>query len=111
VLEQSPAPGTAPAGSKVTIVVAEAPARPAVPDVVGQTLTDASAQLGSAGFTVSPPLYQAVTDAAQDGIVLSQTPPADEKHSRGSHVRLVVGRFDATATQTTPGATAPSGTP
>ena len=42
---------------------------------------------------------QDVTDPAQDGIVLEQSPAADEERRQGTRVTIVVGRVaEATAT-------------
>jgi beta-lactam-binding protein with PASTA domain len=41
-----------------------------------------------------------VTDLTQDGVVLDQTPAADETRPKGSRVTIVVGRAAATPTPT-----------
>ena len=49
---------------------------------------------------------QTVTDEAEDGVVLEQSPAPDEERRQGSRVTIVVGRLDVAATPTpTPTAT------
>ena len=103
VIEQSPAGGEKVARDEaVDLVVARAVA---VPDVVDSTEEEATATLEDAGFEVRV-REQAVTDTAQDGVVLDQSPAPDEERRQGSRVTIVVGRLDAAATPTpTPTAT------
>ncbi len=108
VLSQSPA-----AGSKVdpeatvTIVVARAIPMVTVPDVTGQSATEASDTLTAAGLVVRTTL-QNVTDQGEDGLVLDQRPAASTQVQKGAPVRIFVGRYQATpTTPTTP--TTPSG--
>ena len=58
-----------------------------VPSVVGRTQTDAVYKLEQSGFTVVTTL---VKSDATEGIVLSQSPSADSKASRGSEVVIRV---------------------
>jgi beta-lactam-binding protein with PASTA domain len=51
---------------------------------------------------------QTVTDPAQDGIVLDQSPAADEQRRKGSRVTIVVGRA---ATATPSPSASPTATP
>ena len=103
VIEQSPASGEEVArGEPVDLVIAQAVA---VPDVVDSTEDEATATLEEAGFEVRV-REQAVTDEAEDGVVLDQSPAPDEERRQGSRVTIVVGRLDAAATPTpTPTAT------
>ena len=103
VIEQSPAGGEKVARDEaVDLVVARAVA---VPDVVDSTEEEATATLEDAGFEVRV-REQTVTDTAQDGVVLDQSPAPDEERRQGSRVTIVVGRLDAAATPTpTPTAT------
>ncbi len=103
VIEQSPAGGKKVARDEaVDLVVARAVA---VPDVVDSTEEEATATLEDAGFEVRVS-EQTVTDPAQDGVVLDQSPAADEERRQGSRVTIVVGRLEAAATPTpTPTAT------
>jgi eukaryotic-like serine/threonine-protein kinase len=92
VIEQSPAAGEqVDKGDAVDLTVAEATT---IPDVVDLTEEEAQAELEDAGFevTVRP---QDTTDAAQDGIVLEQSPSAGEERRQGSRVTITVGRVAA----------------
>jgi serine/threonine-protein kinase len=107
VIRQSPTSGSkVDKGATVTIVVAKAPTKVAVPGVVGQNQGEASSSLSAAGLTVITDT-QDVTDPAQDGIVVGQNPAAGTKVKKGSTVTITVGKFTA-PTPTTPGGT---GTP
>jgi beta-lactam-binding protein with PASTA domain/predicted Ser/Thr protein kinase len=106
VFTQSPAGGTQEtSGSTVTIVVAQQPPPPAkltVPSVTGETAAQAKSQLSAAGFAVNE-VQQNVKSKSKDGIVLSQSPGAGTKVSKGATVTLVVGSFQApTPPPTTP---------
>jgi serine/threonine-protein kinase len=113
VLAQTPARGTSvKQGSKVDLVVAEAPKEAAVPNVVGQSQTLALVTLGQAGFkprTTSVP----TGEASQVGTVLRQAPAAGAKAPKGSVVTLAIGvaQEKPTTTETTPTPTPPAATP
>ncbi len=109
VISQSPPAATdAVIGSTVSIVVAKAPPSVAVPQVVGDSASDARSTLIGAGFTVtSEP--QNVTDQSKNGVVISQTPRAGAKAKPGTAVTIVVGKFVATnVTTTTTSSTSPT---
>ena len=103
VIEQSPAAGQeVDKGGAVDLTVA----RPTpIPDVVDLTEEEARAELEDAGFEVRV-TDQEVTDPAQDGIVLEQSPAADEERRQGSRVTIIVGRV-AEATPTPEATTVP----
>jgi eukaryotic-like serine/threonine-protein kinase len=89
VIEQSPAAGEElDKGDAVDLTVAQPTA---IPDVVDMSEDDATTELEDAGFVVRV-RDEAVTDATQDGIVLEQSPAADEERRQGSTVTIVVGR-------------------
>jgi eukaryotic-like serine/threonine-protein kinase len=96
VIEQSPAAGEeVDKGDAVDLTVAEPTA---IPDVVDMTEEEAQSALEDAGFEVRV-REQAVTDPAEDGIVLEQSPAAGEERRQGSRVTIVVGGVaEATAT-------------
>jgi len=107
VLRQAPAAGAkADPGATVTIVVARAIPTVDVPDLTGQSQTEASDTLTAAGLvpSVTP---RDVSDPNQDGIVLDQRPAAGTRLRTGGAVRLFVGRLRGTTTTpttpTTPG--------
>jgi beta-lactam-binding protein with PASTA domain/predicted Ser/Thr protein kinase len=101
VLSQTPAAGSSVrTGAKVSLVLAKASNEVAVPSVVGQGQTQASAALGGAGFTprvVSSP----TSEPSQVGVVLKQSPPGGTLERKGSTVTLTVG-VQAQTTATTP---------
>ncbi len=105
VLEQSPTAGSSlPVGGTVNFVVAQAPTETPVPNVIGKSETQASAELGRAGFTPQA-VEQTTTDATQVGVVLRQSPAAPNKARKGATVTIAVGTL---GTPTTPTATTPS---
>jgi beta-lactam-binding protein with PASTA domain/predicted Ser/Thr protein kinase len=115
VLSQTPAAGTTVRkGDTVSLTVAKPTTQTPVPDVTNQPINDAIDALAQAGL-IPDQQQRAVSDPAQDGIVIKQRPKAGTKRKKGSKVTLIVGRFDASATPTptatpTPGLT-PTPTP
>jgi eukaryotic-like serine/threonine-protein kinase len=114
VLSQSPAANSSVrTGQKVNLVVAQASKDAAVPDVVGQSETQASAALGKAGFNPQA-RTRVVTSPAQEGVVLEQSPAAGHRVRRGATVTITVGTLGTQTTSTTTSATtvtqAPSST-
>jgi eukaryotic-like serine/threonine-protein kinase len=107
VLAQSPSTGSSVhAGDKVNLVVAQAPKETAIPDVVGQNETAAAAALGKAGFTPKT-TPETVSEQAQIGIVLKQSPAAGTNATKGATVTLTVGVLGAPTTPTTTTTTTP----
>jgi beta-lactam-binding protein with PASTA domain len=107
VLAQSPSTGSSVhAGDKVNLVVAQAPRETAVPDVVGQNETAAAAALGKAGFTPKT-TPETVSEQAQVGIVLKQSPAAGTNATKGATVTLTVGVLGTPTTPTTTTTTTP----
>jgi beta-lactam-binding protein with PASTA domain len=101
VISQTPTGSTsAPTGSTITLVVANAPPTVAVPNVVGKTSGAANATLGAAGFPATQQ-QQTVTDKTQNGVVLSQNPAASTQARKGTSVTIVVGKYVAPTTPTT----------
>ena len=101
VISQSPGGGTqAVPGSTVTIVVAKAQDTTAVPSVIGDNPSTASSTLTGAGFTVTQTTKK-VTNQANNGLVVKQSPGAGTKAKNGSAVTIVVGKFVPTNTTTT----------
>ncbi len=100
VVNQNPVPGTeVPIGSKVTLQVSKGPKTTPVPDVTGLSEEEATAMLEASGFKVQVQETE-VFDAAQDGFVSAQHPPANSDAKTGSTVTITVGRF--TGQTTTP---------
>jgi serine/threonine-protein kinase len=101
VLAQSPARGSSlTSGSAVELTVAKASDEAAVPNVVGQGEAAAAAALARAGFAPQANA-RPVTQAAQAGVVLSQSPAAGKHAKKGSAVTITVGQLTS-PTPTTP---------
>jgi len=92
--------GTAPPGSPINLVIAQAPPMVKVPTVTGDTPTVASKALGKAGFAVTS-TTMTVTDQTQNGLVISETPKGASQAKKGATVTIVVGKYTAPTTTTT----------
>lgn len=102
VLSQSPAAGSdADPGTLVTLVVARAVPTVSVPDLIGQSGSEASDALSAAGLQPRQS-FQSVSDPSQDGVVIDQRPSPGEQAKEGAPVRIFVGRLLAPTTPTTP---------
>lgn len=100
VISTSPAAGTqAQRGSVVTINVSTGPEQADVPDVVGQTQSDASAALTNAGFDVR--VVQVPSSTSNMGKVITQSPAAGTNVDKGTTVSITVGTGPGTTTTTT----------
>jgi serine/threonine-protein kinase len=113
VISQSPAAGTqVKAGSTVTIVVAQASAKTAVPNVVGQSETQAVSALKAAGFEAEA-VTRTVSDESKVGTVLQQSPAAGHKLAKGQTVTIAIGKLEqkTTSTATTPAPQPPAAAP
>ncbi len=98
VIAQDPAAGTSVAqGTTVNVVISKGPATAAVPSVVNTARGTAEAQITAAGFVASAQ-ESAVSDPAQDGIVISQNPASGSVRPLGWTVSIVVGRYTGTTT-------------
>ena len=90
VLEQSPDPGTkVDEGDNVRLVVSNGPARETVPDVVGETESEAVADLTAAKFKAD--VIKAFSDK-KAGVVVSQEPEGGANLKEGSPVVLTVSK-------------------
>jgi eukaryotic-like serine/threonine-protein kinase len=83
------------ANATITLVVSSGRGQVGVPNVEGLAEDNARAQLQ--GFDVQT-RDQDVNDPNQDGLVLSQNPPAGTQVDEGSTITLVIGRFRDTET-------------
>jgi len=100
VLSQSPQAGTAlQTGQAVNLTVAQAPKETAVPEVVGQNEAQAAATLGRAGFNPKS-VSRTVTNPAQVGVVLKQSPAGGHLALGGATVTIAVGVLETTTTPT-----------
>jgi len=88
ITQDPPATTKADKGSKVTLTVSSGPEPVEVPNVVGQSQTDASRALTELGFLVNA---VPVEDAdADEGTVVSQDPIAGQQIAKGSQVTINV---------------------
>lgn len=78
-------------GAVVDLVVSKGAATVAVPSVVGRSLAKAKDELQKAGFTVGN-LKSRSDDDHSDGLILEQTPPANQQAPKGSAVDLIINR-------------------
>ncbi|HEY3240741.1 MAG TPA: PASTA domain-containing protein, partial [Acidimicrobiia bacterium] len=101
VIRTNPAGGTqAPKGSTVQLVISSGTEQVRVPNVVGLTQSEATAELQNAGFQVAT---QDVTtlDATKVGRVISQSPSAGTRAGKGSTVTITIGRLGSGGGTTT----------
>jgi serine/threonine-protein kinase len=113
VISQSPAAGTqVKAGSSVTIAVAQAPAKTAVPNVVGQSEVKAVSALKTAGFETET-VTRTVSEEAKVGTVIQQSPAPGHKLAKGQPVTIAIGKLaqKTTSTATTPAPPPPPAPP
>jgi eukaryotic-like serine/threonine-protein kinase len=101
VVKESPVAGTrVTKGSTVSLQVSKGEAT--VPDVRGQSASDAKAALQTAGLVS---VEFKVPSAQPEGTVTAQKPLANEKAARGSKVRINVSTGSASSPGTTSGTT------
>lgn len=95
VLDQDPTGGKqVQKGSTITLIVAKAEEKVAVPDVTGKSCDEAKAALQQAGLTPNCN-DQPVPDPAQNGKVQSTNPPAGTQVKKNTPVSVNVGKNDA----------------
>ncbi|HET9073459.1 MAG TPA: PASTA domain-containing protein [Solirubrobacteraceae bacterium] len=100
VISQSPTGGAnVLPGTTVTLVVARRPPRVSVPNLVGDTLTHATATLTALGLKVSS-TPQSTGVRSDNHRVLAQTPGPGGKVAQGATVALTVGAYAPTNTTT-----------
>lgn len=98
VLRQVPVAGTeVPKQSAAVVVVSAGPQLADVPDVVGMTTEEATAQLTQAGFRTR---VQRVVGTEPEGTVIAQDPPGGTRAQRGRVVRIDVSRGQTQTTTT-----------
>jgi eukaryotic-like serine/threonine-protein kinase len=77
---------------KLVLIVGQAPAKVAVPDLVGKTVDEAKAALG-ADLTLDPNIEEAeVEEEDQIGKVVDQNPTATTQVDKGTVVKITVGK-------------------
>jgi serine/threonine-protein kinase len=108
VIAQTPIAGsTVDKGSNVELTVSKGPDTASVPDLTGQTQDQATQALQTLGLQVQV-RNKAVTDQAQDGTVVHQTPPAGRKLKKGRTVIIYIGRFQQPSNPGTPAEPSPT---
>jgi serine/threonine-protein kinase len=109
VLSQDPAAGASvPRGTEVQLIVAKRP--PKIPDVSGDAEADARTTLTDAGYKVRVQRQQ-TSDPTQVGKVISQSPAAGQRRTKGTTVTIVVGKAAPTPTPTPTPSASPTPTP
>jgi membrane peptidoglycan carboxypeptidase len=108
VSKQSPSAGaSAPLGSAVRIYVSNGqkppPKQVTVPNVVGKARDLARSIIQGAGLVTNVQVEH-VSDPAQDGIVIAQSPGGGVKVNPGATVTIVVGRFNGSPSPAPPAA-------
>ncbi len=78
-------------GSHVTVLVSSGPALVRVPDVVGQSLSEAEATLTNAGLSVGP-VTKSTSATQAPGSVLSESPASGSSVQSGDRVNLTVAQ-------------------
>ena len=102
VISQTPVGGTkASKGDTVTITVSKGQEKADVPDVTGLTQSAALRQLRAAGFKASV-RSRPVDNAAEDGLVVDQSPEGSTEANKGGTVVIFVGKFNSQTTPTPP---------
>jgi serine/threonine-protein kinase len=92
VMVQAPLEGAeTKVGTPIDLVVSKGVAALPVPSVVGRSLTKAKDELQKAGFTVGN-LRSRSDEDHSDGLILEQSPAANQPAPKGSAVDLVINR-------------------
>ena len=90
VILQSPGPGAdAEEGSEVGIVISKGPGEEIVPDVAGQSLSSAQAELQAKGFRIGGPNEEA-SNTVPSGQVIRTDPAGGSSAAKNSTVTVVV---------------------
>ena len=101
VVRTTPAAGSPVAkGAQIGLVISSGPGQVQVPYVRGDAEATARAAIENLGLVVSETTEQ-VTNASDDGIVLSVNPSGGTSVPQGSTVKLVIGRYSTASTPTT----------
>jgi serine/threonine-protein kinase len=114
VVQQSPqANQPLPKGGAITLTVSKAPTTVKMPRVVGETPTEAAAQLGADGLTVNP-VDKITHNLSMVGLVVKQDPTSLSIVKKGTIVTIWIGQQapsnTTTSPQTSTSATTPSTT-
>ncbi len=100
VISTTPAAGNpAPRGSTVTITVSSGPETATVPNVIGDTQSNATDELTNAGFDVT--VVEVPSTVQNSGKVIAQNPSSGTSANKGSTVVITVGTGPSGTTSTT----------
>jgi beta-lactam-binding protein with PASTA domain len=116
-VEQGMVAGTDPAegtevekGATITLLVSSGVGNVAVPDVQGMSITQATAALIGAGFTVADGTASAFSSDVESGGIVGSDPPGGEEAAPGSEITIVLSSGPA-PTGTPTSTAAPTETP
>jgi hypothetical protein len=90
--ESAPIRSETKVGAALDLVVSKGIDTIPVPKVTGRSVNTAKKELTKAGFTVGKVRYR-MNENQDEGIVLEQTPAADQQAAKDSAVELVVNTF------------------
>ncbi len=91
IIELSPIPGAhVREGGEVVVTVSTGPTQVQVPDVTGFTPDKAKSVLSNLGLKVSKTVEYSYRPDMAAGLIISQTPEAQQKVSRDSEVKLIL---------------------
>jgi serine/threonine-protein kinase len=97
VIDTVPGAGNSlPVGSSVEVIVSSGKQKVQVPDVTGQSESDARSALQTAGLSVSS--TKQTSSTVPPGTVISQSPAGGAQVAPGSQVKIVVAQAPTTAT-------------
>lgn len=106
VIRTEPASGEVQVGSTITVFVSDGPEPRAVPDLLGTSIEDATAQLTELGFLLAvSPATITVEDPLLDGLIADQLPLPPSEALPGETITVFLGVLDpelATTTTTVP---------
>jgi eukaryotic-like serine/threonine-protein kinase len=85
-----------PVGTAITLFISSGKAKVAVPNVVGETESQAKSTLTGLGFQVTSNTQQSTTD--KPGTVISQSPAANTQLTKGAGVTITVAQAPPPAT-------------
>jgi serine/threonine-protein kinase len=110
VVDTNPKPGSSvQRGSQVTLLVSKGPQTAFVPDVRGFAVALAVQTIRAAGFKAVVQ-SQDVSDQAQDGVVLSESPEQNTQATLGTPVTISVGHYVPPVITGPTGPSGPAGT-
>ncbi|NND84359.1 MAG: Stk1 family PASTA domain-containing Ser/Thr kinase [Acidimicrobiia bacterium] len=102
VIRTEPASGEVRVGSTITVFVSDGPEPREVPNLIGATVEDATAQLNELGLVLEvSPATITVEDPLLDGLIADQFPLAPGEALPGDTITVILGVLDPGVTTTT----------